>query len=148
MHTTRIEQQLTILLRRIQRIHVTTSEGRVELDRSAYGIMCRLADEGPHRLGSLAQAFGLDPSTITRQVQSLEHAGWAERRPDPSDRRAAILDLTEEGRQVLHTTREGRRTALREAISDWPEPDQAEFARLLERFNTSLDKIVQTHHPS
>ncbi len=146
MYTTRIEQQLTILLRRIQRIRVTTSDGEVELDRSAYGIMCRLADEGPHRLGSLAQAFGLDPSTITRQVQSLEHAGWAERRPDPGDRRAAILDLTEEGRQVLHSTRERRRSALREAISDWPEQDQDEFGRLLEKFNSSLDNLVQSHH--
>jgi DNA-binding MarR family transcriptional regulator len=145
MHTTQIEQQLTILLRRVQRIHVTTSAGKVELDRSAYGIMCRLADEGPHRLGSLAHAFGLDPSTITRQVQSLEQAGWAARHPDRSDRRAVILDLTEEGREVLTSTRQGRRAALRAAISDWPEHDQEEFGRLLEQFNLSLDKLVQSH---
>jgi DNA-binding MarR family transcriptional regulator len=146
MHTTtQIEQQLTILLRRVQRIHVTTAAGQVELDRSAYGIMCRLADEGPHRLGSLAQVFGLDPSTITRQVQSLEHAGWAERRPDPTDRRAAILDLTSEGREVLHSTRDRRRAWLREAINDWPDTDQEEFGRLLEKFNLSLDQLVHAH---
>ena len=32
-----IEQQVTVLLRRVQRIHVSTSEGDVYLDRSAYG---------------------------------------------------------------------------------------------------------------
>ena len=88
-----------MLLRRVQRIHLSTSDGDVDLDRSAYGIMCRLADEGPQRLGALAQAFGLDPSTITRQVQALEEIGLASRKTDPSDRRASILDLTAEGRR-------------------------------------------------
>ena len=67
-----IEQQITVLLRRVQRIHLSTTSGDVNLERSAYGIMCKLADEGPQRLGALAVAFGLDPSTITRQVQALE----------------------------------------------------------------------------
>ena len=70
-----IEQQMTVLLRRVQRIHLVTATGAVHLERSSYGIMCQLADEGPQRLGALAHAFGLDPSTITRQVQALELAG-------------------------------------------------------------------------
>lgn len=143
MHTTHIEQQLTILLRRVQRIHFTTSSGEIELDRSAYGILCRLVDEGPQRLGSLAQAFGLDPSTITRQVQALEQASLVERRTDPHDRRAALLDLTEEGQEVLFATRERRREWLRTALSDWSEHDHEEFGRLLEKFNLSIDKVVQ-----
>jgi len=143
LHTTRIEQQLTILLRRVQRIHFTTSSGEVELDRSAYGILARLVDEGPQRLGLLAQAFGLDPSTITRQVQALEHEGLVERRPDPTDRRASLLDCTLHGRQVLTTTRERRREWLRAALGDWDEHDHEEFGRLLEKFNLSIDKVVQ-----
>ena len=142
MHTTQIEQQLTILLRRVQRIHVTTSSGEIELDRSAYGILCRLVDEGPQRLGSLAQAFGLDPSTITRQVQALEHEGFVERRPDPTDRRASLLDLSDQGREVLSATRNRRREWLQAALGDWDAHDQEEFGRLLEKFNLSIDKIV------
>ena len=148
MHTSQIEQQLTILLRRVQRIHVTTSSGDVVLDRSAYGIMCRLADHGAHRLGSLAQVFGLDPSTITRQVQSLEAAALVERHTDPTDRRAALLDLTPDGARLLHATREWRRERLQQALADWSEEDHDEFARLLEKFNTSLDGVVQHHHGS
>ena len=142
MHTTQIEQQLTILLRRVQRIHFTTASGEVELDRSAYGILCRLVDEGPQRLGLLAQAFGLDPSTITRQVQALEHAGLVERRPDPTDRRASLLDLTAQGREVLVATRDRRRAWLQAALGDWDDHDHEEFGRLLEKFNLSIDKVV------
>jgi DNA-binding MarR family transcriptional regulator len=147
VHTTQIEQQLTILLRRVQRIHFTTSSGEVELDRSAYGILCRLVDEGPQRLGLLAQAFGLDPSTITRQVQALEHAGLVERHADPTDRRASLLDLTDQGREMLVTTRERRRQWLRAALGDWDDQDHEEFGRLLEKFNLSIDKVVHERGP-
>ena len=141
MITTQIEQQLTILLRRTQRIHLATAQGDVEIDRSGYGIRCRLVDEGPQRLGALAHSFGLDPSTITRQVQALEQSGWVARRADPSDRRAALLDLTPDGREVLVDTRERRRAWLRTALQDWSEQDLAEFGRLLEQFNSSVDSL-------
>ena len=137
-----IEQQMTVLLRRVQRIHLSTQVGEVALERSAYGIMCKLADEGPQRLGALASAFGLDPSTITRQVQALEEIGLASRQVDPSDRRASLLDLSPEGTQVLEPTREHRREVLRKVLSDWPEADLTDFSRLLKEFNASLDRLL------
>ncbi|HET6625268.1 MAG TPA: MarR family transcriptional regulator [Nocardioidaceae bacterium] len=137
-----IEQQMTTLLRRVQWIHISTSSGSLELDRSAYGIMARLADDGPQRLGALASAFGLDPSTITRQVQSLERAGLATRDTDPSDRRASILQLTEEGCDVLERTRAHRRERLEAVLADWSDTDRVEFGRLLSLFNESMDSLL------
>jgi DNA-binding MarR family transcriptional regulator len=142
-----IEQQMTVLLRRVQRIHLSTTVGDVNLERSAYGIMCKLADEGPQRLGALATSFGLDPSTITRQVQALEEIGLAHRRTDPSDRRASILDLTENGRNVLDQTRARRRDKLQEALADWSESDLTDFGRLLKEFNASLDRLLEESTP-
>jgi DNA-binding MarR family transcriptional regulator len=138
-----IEQQVTVLLRRAQRIHLSTSRGEVNLERSAYGIMAKLLDEGPQRLGALASAFGLDPSTITRQVQALEELGLAVRQTDPSDRRASILDLSPSGREVLLATRARRQARLRQALADWPEADLDDFGRLLKEFNGSLDRILE-----
>jgi DNA-binding MarR family transcriptional regulator len=137
----RIEQQMTVLLRRVQRIHLATSMGHLNVERSAYGIMCRLADEGPQRLGALATAFGLDPSTITRQVQALEETGLASRETDPTDRRASILDLTEEGHKVLAQTRTFRRSRFSKAMAEWTENDRTQFGRLLELFNEALDHM-------
>jgi DNA-binding MarR family transcriptional regulator len=140
---TQIEQQLTVLLRRVQRIHLFTRSGEVNVERSAYGIMCKLADEGPQRLGALAASFGLDPSTITRQVQALEEVGLASRSTDPSDRRVSILDLTDAGRSVLDQTRSHRRARLQAALTDWSETDLADFGRLLKEFNASLDRLLE-----
>src|SRR5690606_35999754 len=53
-HNDEIEQQLFTLLRRSQAIHVTTRSGETELDRSTYGILCLVADDGPQRLGAIA----------------------------------------------------------------------------------------------
>jgi DNA-binding MarR family transcriptional regulator len=137
----RIEQQLTMLFRRAQRVHIMGSRADVELDRSAYAILCRLDDEGPQRLGALATAFGLDPSTITRQVQSLERARLAERSTDQRDRRVSLLGLTDAGLHAVQATRQHRRAQLNEILADWPQEDVDRFAGLLERFNESLDRL-------
>lgn len=139
----KIEQQMTVLLRRVQRIHLSTSAGDLDLDRSAYGIMCRLADEGPQRLGALATAFGLDPSTITRQVQALDRAALTCRSRDTADRRASILDLTDEGREVLARTRRHRRSRLDQLLADWPTEERQTLGRLLEKFNGSMETLVE-----
>ena len=139
----KIEQQMTVLLRRVQQIHLSTSTGEMTLERSAYGILCQLADEGPQRLGALAAAFGLDPSTITRQVKSLEDAGLAARTTDTTDRRASILDLTGEGREILDATRSHRRSRLYAAMSDWTADERAQFGQMLERFNAAVDRLSE-----
>ncbi len=142
MNTSQIEQQLTVLLRRVQHIHLSTSTGEISLDRAAYGIMCWIRDHGPQRLGELASAFGLDPSTITRQVQSLEREGFVERTPDPQDRRAAVLSLSADGVAMLEETRARRREWLARILADWSEEERTELGRLLEKFNTTIDRLA------
>ena len=139
--TSKIEQQLTTLLQRGPRVPLSAEDGDVALDRSAYGILCQLADEGPQRLGVLATVFRLDPSTITRQVQALERAGLAVRYMDALDRRVVILDLTEDGRKVLDQARDYRRARLQQALADWRETDLRALARLLKELSASMDRL-------
>ena len=137
-----IEQQLTVLLRRAVRIHLTTQHGELALERSAYAILSKLVDDGPQRPGVLADAFGVDSSTITRQVQDLERSALAMREKDPTDGRAFMLQPTPQGRDVLKQTREHRRARLQQALMDWPEADLYQFGRLLKEFNASLDRLT------
>ena len=138
-----IERQLTLLLRRVQHMHGLTAADGVELDRSGYGIMSRIADSGPQRLSALAHAFGLDPSTITRQVQSLESSGLLERSRDPQDRRASLLTLTQAGRDVLGSTRRQRVQRLRDAMAAWSPEERLTFGRLLEDFNEAVGRTLE-----
>ena len=137
-----IEQQLLRLLRRTQAIHVRTSSGDVVLERSSYGILCLILDEGPQRLGTIAQTFTLDPSTITRQVQAVVNAGLAAKSVDPSDRRATLLALTDEGRVAIEEARNYRRTSLRVVLANWTEEERTDFGRALRRFNTTVEEWI------
>lgn len=132
-----IEQQLLTLHRRNPRLHVAGSS-EAEIERSSYSILCLLDDEGPQRIGRIAQAFDLDPSTVTRQVQTVSRLGLVERTQDSSDRRATILHLTDLGRDTVSSAREARRAALEAMLQGWPEADQVSFLRLLSRFNDDV----------
>jgi DNA-binding MarR family transcriptional regulator len=129
-----------VLLRGANRIHLSTQDGELGLERSAYAIMCQLADDGPQLLGSLAAPFGLDPSTITSQSAAWRRPGWRSAK-DPTDRRAAILSVTSAGRDDLERTRSHRRDSLDKALADWPERDLADLARLLGNLDVSLDRL-------
>ncbi len=143
----RIERQLTLLLRRVQHMHLLSAPDGVDLDRSGYGILSRIADRGPQRLSALAQTFGLDPSTITRQVQALEGNGLLRRDRDPKDRRASLLELTEAGHEVLGSTRRLRIQRLRDAMAHWSSEERRTFGRLLEDFNEAVGRTVLPAQP-
>lgn len=137
-----IEQQLFTMLRATQAIQVRTSEGEALLERSTYGILCLLDDEGPQRLGAIAQRFRLDPSTITRQVQAVVRLGLAEKVTDPSDRRASVLSLTEGGQETVAEARTRRRGMLDALLSEWTADEREEFLRAITRFNETVDRWV------
>ncbi len=135
-----IEQELTLLVRRAQKVHLRGGPTEQVVERAAYGILAWLHDTGPLRSSELAAHFHLDASTISRQVAALEQAGLVTREPDPDDRRALRLRLTEHGRGVLKKTRAERRGVVRELLRSWSPEDLASFASLLEAFNAGLDE--------
>src|SRR5450755_3459299 len=60
---------------------------------------------GPMRLGDVAAAEGIAPSTLTRLVTALEEAGYVGRHADPSDARASTLAITPSGQEALERIR-------------------------------------------
>ncbi len=135
-----IEQELTLLVRRAQKVHLRGGPTEQVVERAAYGILAWLHDAGPLRPSELAAHFHLDASTISRQVGSLEQAGLVTRAPDAEDRRALRLRLTEHGQKVLSTTRAERRAVVRSLLRSWSPQDLASFASLLAAFNAGLDE--------
>jgi len=50
--------------------------------------------QGPQRMGDLADALEVTPRSVTALVDGLEAEGMVRRMPDPSDRRATIVEST------------------------------------------------------
>ena len=53
------------------------------------------------RLSGLAKGANMTPQAMGELVDELEGLGYVVRRPDPTDRRAKLITLTESGRQCL-----------------------------------------------
>ena len=51
------------------------------------------------RPGVIAEAVGIEPSSVVRLIDQLVASGLIERRNDANDRRARLLFLTDEGRR-------------------------------------------------
>src|SRR5487761_184930 len=73
---------------------------------------------GPLRLGDLAAAEGIAPSTLTRLVAALEERGYVKRCPDPADARATTLVITTRGRQILDRIRGESTLVLAQSLSE------------------------------
>lgn len=71
---------------------------------------------GPLRLGDLAAAEGVAPSTLTRLVAVLEDLGYVQRDADPRDARASTLAITAKGHSVLENLREEGTALLTESL--------------------------------
>jgi len=59
-----------------------------------------LVENGPMRLGALADRLFLDKSTTSRVIGTLVKKGYVEQRSDESDRRATALLATTSGRRL------------------------------------------------
>jgi DNA-binding MarR family transcriptional regulator len=59
-----------------------------------------LLRERPMTLAQLAEAHGVDRPYATIIVDKLEHLGYVERTPHPSDRRSKVVSLTPAGREA------------------------------------------------
>src|SRR5579875_2039596 len=78
------------------------------LSSSTLTALDRLHREGPLRVSDLARREAMTQPGVTMLVNRLADAGYAERVPDPTDRRAALVRITPAGEAVLtarHTAR-------------------------------------------
>jgi DNA-binding MarR family transcriptional regulator len=72
---------------------------------------------GPMRLGDVAAAEGIAPSTLTRIVTALEDRGYVERCAVPGDARASTLTITARGHQVLERIRHESTAMLAQSLA-------------------------------
>lgn len=76
-------------------------DSTVGLSPSLLSALATLEEHGPMRVSALAAAESVDPSVATRLVTALEEQRFVERRDDPDDRRACVVELTSRGRRNL-----------------------------------------------
>jgi DNA-binding MarR family transcriptional regulator len=105
----------------------------VPLDRAAVALLRQVADSEPLRPGELANRLGVEASHVTRTVQQLQKAGYVTRVPDPDDRRAQRIELTEAGQQAIDRVRDAGARGMQLALAEWAPEELGLLATLFHR---------------
>ncbi|MEP7022780.1 MAG: MarR family winged helix-turn-helix transcriptional regulator [Actinomycetota bacterium] len=90
----------------------------------------------PLRLGDLAAAERIAPSTLTRMVTALEDLGYVERCAVPGDARASTLTVTGPGRAALDRIRQETTAVLADSLRTLPPGQLAALAAALPALET------------
>jgi DNA-binding MarR family transcriptional regulator len=98
---------------------------------------------GSMRVTDLAACANLDASTVSRHVTQLHRAGLIERTPDPVDRRAQRVKLSEGGRQALTAAQQARLALVEQSLEGWDPQDLEHLDRLLTRFVADIDTLTK-----
>ena len=90
-----------------------------------------LKRHGPMRLSELSEHLQIVPRSTTQVADALESRGLIERRPDPGDRRATLVEVTGHGVSVLDAIRAARGTEAGRVFGRLSTTDRAHLARIL-----------------
>lgn len=101
-------------------------------------LLLSLERHGGQNQTHYADVLEVEPITLTRIIDRMEEAGWIERRPDPTDRRARILHLTDKSRDVVTRLRATVEALFDDMLAGFEPAERATFARLLDRIGTNL----------
>jgi DNA-binding MarR family transcriptional regulator len=83
-------------------------------------------------VGELAARIGIAEPTVVRAVQRMEAAGVVRREADPSDRRRALIFLTDRGRELEQVVIPALKEVEREGLARLSPKARAELRRSLE----------------
>lgn len=105
-------------------------------------LLLELARSGPMIQGRLSEALGIEPPSVTLMTRKLEAAGHVRRTPDPSDRRASIVELTDSGAVLAEQVEELWGALAEQTAAGVP----AETAEWLPDLLRALADNVDTRH--
>jgi DNA-binding MarR family transcriptional regulator len=109
-----LASELRLILGRI--VRRMRAETRLPLAQGL--VLGRLDRGGPATVSALATAERVRPQSMSQTVSELEADGLVTRRPDPTDRRQLLVELTEAGHATLADERRHREGWLARAIAE------------------------------
>ncbi len=117
--------------RRLAR-HLEERSG-VSLGQLSVATLTAIRRLGRARLTPVADELGYEPSRVSKEVQRLLAAGLVVQERDPSDKRAYLLTITDEGIDVHRRYRRAADELVADALESWSDDDLRQLARLMTR---------------
>ena len=106
----------------------------VDLEMWEFEVLAALRRQGdPFELAPsvIAKMSMLTTGAMTNRIDRLEERALVERKPDPDDRRALYISLTQKGADLIDRAIEVRAEEAASIVSSLEEPERVELGRLL-----------------
>jgi DNA-binding MarR family transcriptional regulator len=137
--------QVTARISRIA-LHIAQHQeevfGQLGLNRGEVGVLGALRVAGPpHRLSPtrLFKGLMLSSAGITSRLDRLEKRGLVNRSPDPDDRRAVVVELTDAGLKLLDQAVAANTKSERALLGDLSATEVAALSTLLRQMLAGLE---------
>ncbi len=107
-------------------------------------ILLAIKRGGSVRSTDICEVLGQAPRTVTEAIDALEREGLALRSPDPNDRRAKRISLTEAGEAVIREVEPHKDAFIAQFFEVLDDEQQSAFLQTLEILN---DRLVEMGAP-
>jgi MarR family transcriptional regulator, transcriptional regulator for hemolysin len=128
---------------RAQALGLTSAQWRV----LAHVAKCETLGQEPLNQTALADLLDMEPISLSRHIDRAEAASLIERRPDPTDRRAHRLFLTDSARPLVASFRVTAGEVLNEALSGISEKEVAALIDVLDRIRVNVSAKPEREEP-
>ncbi|MFF9194240.1 MarR family winged helix-turn-helix transcriptional regulator [Streptomyces sp. NPDC014779] len=105
------------------------------------GVLWALFHGGPVTQRALATQLGVTPRNVTGLLDALQEDGLVVREAHPTDRRATLVSLTDDGRSVTSALRGGRDDLAAVLFADVPADRLATFTTILGQVTERLRAV-------
>jgi len=99
----------------------------------AYIVLSALDQSAIRTQATLAESIGADKTRIIPVLDELQKRGYIERVPDPDDRRARLLEITESGRSIKNAAQADIQRGEEHWLAQLSAGDRAVFLRVLQQ---------------
>jgi len=108
------------------------------LTRTQCSVLAHLARQEGVNQATLAQSLDIEPITLVRLLDRLQEGGFIQRKPDPQDRRAYVLELTAKARPILERIYGLAGKVYEEAQAGMSKAEAEQLLSLLHRTKANL----------
>lgn len=113
-----------------------------------YGLYHRICivlsgQKEPLTMGELSEVLDVPLSTATRLVDWLVESGYAERLPDPRDRRVVRVALTKAGQEFYQTIQEFIRQRVQQILSRFTAEEREDLVLLMQKLMKVMEELAR-----
>jgi DNA-binding MarR family transcriptional regulator len=139
---------LETLLRTTHQLHLQFESHLTALDIPDYlsgprlRFLVSVSEAGQIRMSEIAAKLGIKPRTVTQFVDALEQEKLIVRIPDPDDRRATFIKLSETAPPLIQKARLAMSESADIVLASLSPEDRGQLLRLLHQITEQKERIL------